>query len=560
MRKASIRILAFLLCGVLLCGCGAGQKAQPTPAPTAVPTVTPVPTASVPRTEAEQRAFIERSRNVWLPQDLQYETWYYAITDLDHNGRLEVITASTQGSGVYTWVNVWEMNESCTALQECPDNTEEGEAWPEIIKESLTSYRDPVSGRWSYVCENLSRDGAAHYYTAQQSFSLDRGQIELKVLASMEEMYTDENNSTRKYFDADGFSSTEQDYNSAVQRAFQGQEQGSVSLSWTQLEPQSAPQPQITPAPQPQYTQQPQPVQQPQFTQQPQVGGPVTITKNPTSESLAAGGKTWFIAHASNASSLTWLLTSPQGQTYTLSQAMQANPGLMLQELPDDTLGVSNVPASVDGWSVQARFDGPGGTAVTAPAMIYVDDTVTAYGAVISSYYRAYTSGNTNSEYAFNNNISEFISYSRHVGYVLQDLNGDGVEELIIAGMLDDQYTDLVLFDLYTLENGQPVQLACSRARNRFFLRSDGSILNEGSNGAGNSIFVVDRIYGSALVPVESAMTWFEGKETDGYYHQTDGYNYEPRDYDEYLSEEQFMQLITYWESSIVFPELTQIA
>jgi len=560
MRKESIRTLAFLLCCVLLCGCGAGQKAQPTPAATVIPTATPAPTASVPMTEAEQRAFIERSRDVWLPQDLQYETWYYAITDLDHNGRLEVITASTQGSGVYTWVKVWEMNESCTALQQCPDNLQEGDAWPEIIKESLTSYRDPVSGRWSYVCENLARDGAAHYYTAQQSFSLDRGQLELKVLASMEEMYTDENNSTRKYFDADGFSSTEQDYNSAVQRAFQGQEQGSVSLSWTQLEPQSAPQPQITPAPQPQYTQQPQPVQQPQFTQQPQVGGPVTITKNPTSESLAAGGKTWFIAHASNASSLTWLLTSPQGQTYTLSQAMQANPGLMLQELPDDTLGVSNVPASVDGWSVQARFDGPGGTAVTAPAMIYVDDTVTAYGAVISSYYRAYTGGNTNSEYAFNNNISEFISYSRHVGYVLQDLNGDGVEELIIAGMLDDQYTDLVLFDLYTLENGQPVQLACSRARNRFFLRSDGSILNEGSNGAGNSIFVVDRIYGSALVPVESAMTWFEGKETDGYYHQTDGYNYEPRDYDEYLSEEQFMQLITYWESSIVFPELTQIA
>ena len=130
----------------------------------------------------------------------------------------------------------------------------------------------------------------------------------------------------------------------------------------------------------------------------------------------------------------------------------------------------------------------------------------------------------------------------------------------MIAGILDDSYTELVLFDLYNLENGQPVQLATSRARSRYFLRSDGSVLNEGSNGAGNSIFVVNRLTGSALTPVESAFTWYTGEPTDGCYHQTDGYHYEPRSFDEYLSEQQFTQLITGWESSITFPQLTQIA
>ena len=340
------------------------------------------------------------------------------------------------------------------------------------------------------------------------------------------------------------------DYSNMEKNSFQGQEQGTLTLSWTQMEAQPA-QPMVTP----------QSNAQPQFTAQPQANGPVTITKNPTSESLTVGGKAWFIAHADNATSLTWLLTSPQGQSYTVEQAMAANPGLQIQVLPEDTLGVSNVPVSVDGWSVQARFDGPGGSAVTAPAMIYVDDTLTAYGSVISAYYRAYTTGNTTSEYAFNNNLSEFISYAPHVGYALQDINGDGVQELIIAGINDETYTEIVIFDLYTLENGQPVQLACTRARSRYFLRSDGSILNEGSNGAGNSIFVINRLYGSTLTPVESAMTWYEGSERDGCYHQTDGYNYEPRDYDEYLTEQQFTQLITGWESSVVVPHFVgQIA
>ena len=536
----------LLLCGLLLTACGRQAKSEtvnlPAPSQTPAPVVTAVPPTPAPMSEADQRSLIERNSAVWMP-DTRYETWYYTTTDLDRNGRLEVLTASPQGSGLYTYVNCWEVNESFTGLVLCPDNTREGEAWPDIIKDSVTCYRDPASGVYTCFCEDLLRDGMAHYWTGLDSFSLQNGQLRLRTLASKDEVYTDQNSSTVRYFDENGAEVTEATYNSTEQRFFAGQEKGTLTLSWTQL------------------AQQPAPTQETAAIAQPQTVSTVTITKNPTSETLAAGGKTWFIAHADNAERLIWILTSPTGQSYDLSQAMAANPGLQLQELPDDTLAVSNVPASVNGWSVQARFDGPGGSVVTAPAMIYVQDAATVYGAVISNYYRAYTSGNRTSEYAFNNGLSEYISAAPHVGYDLLDLNGDGIQELVIAGINDSEYTEIVIFDLYTLENGQPVQLATSRARSRYFLRSDGSILNEGSNGAGNSIFVVNRLYGSTLTPVESAFTWFEGKETDGCYHQTDGYHYEPRSYDEYLSEQQFTQLITGWESSIIVPHFVgQIA
>ncbi len=557
MKHAFLKLIPILLLCMMLCACSAkpAETVQmPAPTPTTdvyASTPTPAPTPA-PMPESDQRALIERSRPVWEP-DLEYETWFFAVTDLDANGRLEAVTASLQGTGLYTWVNVWEVNENYTGLTLCQDNTGEGEAWPDIIKDTLTYYRDPASGRQTYVCEDYMRDGAAHYWTGLDSFCLENGRIDVKILASKDEVYNEQGTSTIRYFDANGAETSGDAWNNAEQTAFAGQEQRTLSLSWTQLEKQAQPTPQPMVTAPPQYT-------QPQVTAQPQVGGPVTITKNPTGESLTAGGKTWFIAHADNATSLTWILTSPQGQNFTVEQAMAANPGLQIQVLPEDTLGVSNVPASVDGWSVQARFDGPGGSAVTAPAVIHVDDTVTAYGSVISAYYRAYTTGNTTAEYAFSNGLSEYIASAPHVGYALQDINGDGVQELIIAGINDSTYTEIVVFDLYTLENGQPVQLACTSARSRWFLRSDGSVLNEGSNGAGNSIFVVNRLYGSSLTPIESAMTWVEGGERDGYYHQTDGYNYEPRDYDEYITEQQFTQLITYWESSVVVPQLTQIA
>ena len=209
MRHSFFKLIPALFLSVLvLCACSA-KPSQPvqTPAPTPTTdiyasTPTPAPTPA-PMPESDQRALIERSRNVWEP-DLEYETWFSAITDLDHNGRLELLLASLQGSGLYTWVNVWEVNENYSGLTLCPDNTGEGEAWPDIIKETLTAYRDPASGRYTYYCEDYMRDGAAHYWTGLDSFSLENGRIDVKTLASKDERYNEQGASVIHYYDADG--------------------------------------------------------------------------------------------------------------------------------------------------------------------------------------------------------------------------------------------------------------------------------------------------------------------------------------------------------------------
>ena len=94
--------------------------------------------------------------------------------------------------------------------------------------------------------------------------------------------------------------------------------------------------------------------------------GPVpVITKNPTSEAIAIGGKTWFIAHADHATSMTWGLVDANGNIYSLADAMAMHPGLRLEALEGDTIAVSNVPLSVNGWGVQATFYGQGGAVST---------------------------------------------------------------------------------------------------------------------------------------------------------------------------------------------------
>ena len=144
------------------------------------------------------------------------------------------------------------------------------------------------------------------------------------------------------------------------------------------------------------------------------------ITKNPTSEAIAIGGKTWFIAHADNANTMTWELVDANGNIYSLADAMAIHPGLKLEALEGDTIAVSNVPLSLNGWGVQATFYGQSGAVSTSPAYIYVGDFLNYYGSVIDKYrYAASLRANFSSQMADELSISECVPYSEKLGYAL---------------------------------------------------------------------------------------------------------------------------------------------
>ena len=165
------------------------------------------------------------------------------------------------------------------------------------------------------------------------------------------------------------------------------------------------------------------------------------ITKNPTSESLSIGGTTWFIAHAQNANRLVWQGVSPSGLVYTTSEMLTLHPGLRLETQANDTLAVKNVPASLNGWGFQARFEGTGGVAVSTAAYIYVGDFVAAYQSVLSAYRSAYQVGGHTAQYAASYGLSQMITHSSHIGYAFKDLDIEDlhVDKLNNFGIVYDQ-------------------------------------------------------------------------------------------------------------------------
>ncbi len=98
----------------------------------------------------------------------------------------------------------------------------------------------------------------------------------------------------------------------------------------------------------------------------------VRVTKSPTSESVPYGGSCAFIAHAANATSVTWYIANADASVICAAyDAPSSVSGLYVSGANDDTLYLSGIPSWWNGCQVQACFTGEGGPVYTEVARIW---------------------------------------------------------------------------------------------------------------------------------------------------------------------------------------------
>ena len=569
-----VRLVALLLCmalmTALLPGCAvsgaAGRELAaaalgPAAISIAIGSAPPAASQTVtmplsPLSTAQQTQLIERYRTQWAFSGSEASNWSYAYTDLNRNGRMEVLAVATQGTSSYTSVKCFEVNPSFTGLTECWVQSET-EGWPEITIPSLPCYYDSRTGVCYYVCEDMTKLSATEYNYALRVFWFFDGALQLNTLASRSVVYGQNRQPSATYRDWAGNSLSESEYVTYADRYYAALTKSTLVLSWQpggyssgQTNPTAAPI--ATPIPTPRPTAAPTPAAT--------VGAKVVITKNPTSESLAIGGTTWFIAHASNARAVTWQAVSPDGRIYTAAEAISLHPGLALSGVNDDTLTIKNVPLSLNGWGFQARFDGDGNSAVSTAAYLAIGDFVTYYQSVLNAYRAAYQIGGHTAEYARQNGLSELITHSAHIGYAFKDLNKDGTPELFIGGVNADAFARLIVYDAYTLVNGVPVRLAVSTENDRFYLRTDSRFLNGGSEGSKYEHYFLFRFTGDHLESVEGYMVYKVKSDQDGCYYQKGAYSREPREGDKKVSRKTMDSKVQGYESAVFSLLMTQLA
>ena len=100
--------------------------------------------------------------------------------------------------------------------------------------------------------------------------------------------------------------------------------------------------------------------------------GNVYVTKSPYSESVPVGGSCVFIASAANATSVKWYVANWDASVIlNLADAPYYFSGLTVAGLGTGYVTLMNVPYSMNGWRIQACFEGNGGPVYSDYCYIY---------------------------------------------------------------------------------------------------------------------------------------------------------------------------------------------
>ena len=181
---------------------------------------------------SEQISVFVNNQSIWQ-QNSEFELWQYTLTDLDFNGRLELIAATCNGTGLFTTAYIYEISEDLSSIAKCEDGLSESEDFTDLLVSTTNYFFDEDSKSFCYLFTNVTRNGASENYESQDAISLTQGKISITKIAGIHSVYDELGMSSQTYADSKGKEITEEQYYSAVNTVYPHMSQLSTcSFNW----------------------------------------------------------------------------------------------------------------------------------------------------------------------------------------------------------------------------------------------------------------------------------------------------------------------------------------
>ena len=240
LKKITALSACALFCTAALAGCGSGSHSIPSSAPEESG-ADPIPSSALEEGSADplsvenQLSLLVSQKSLWGHLDEDYsDSLSYAVTDLDHNGRLEVISASVSGTGLYTTAKFYEVNSTGDALDACTYDITEYESGADLsFSDTLPCYYDADGDTYYYIFTDIIRNGAAEHFNSLTAISLKNGAVTSQTLGAQQTTYSDEQSEpTIIYRQSDGSEISEEEFNTLADNAFSGAEKKQAAIGW----------------------------------------------------------------------------------------------------------------------------------------------------------------------------------------------------------------------------------------------------------------------------------------------------------------------------------------
>ena len=347
------RILSVALAVLLLMSVCAGALAAP---------------VQLSAADADNQISFIYSKLSTMKQSEAKKAWNYAITDLDHNGQLELLAASEHDKDHSTTLMVWEVNKNVDTMVKCVVQVEEDESFPDIMAESADTFYDDKTDAWHYLFFDNIVLSDREAYSVKCSVTMKNRTLSYEQYALMH-VVADGGSQTVTYMDTTGKDITEDAFNASGVSAFPQQNRSSTNFDWFAYDEVSLTRLADSYAI---FTGEKQPTK-PAPAQKQSSAQFLMITKNPTNEYHNVGETAWFVAGANNWDSLSWTFVGPNGIEDSPENFL-AGSGSGINGASGTTLSISNLEAWMDGWGVYCTFRYRGQTARTGTAWLSVND------------------------------------------------------------------------------------------------------------------------------------------------------------------------------------------
>lgn len=204
-------------------------------------------------------------------------------------------------------------------------------------------------------------------------------------------------------------------------------------------------------------------------------------------------------------SDVRWLENDPV--SYRQYKALQSDSqGVLTRFLKDNGIHINEVCPASSVFSPPARGDAASTTGYAA------------YDALLAEISDLRRSGASEAQADFSHDLLSANDYYQTPGWLLRDLDGDGIPELLLGADWGDGHT--VIFNIYCLDGAKAVRVVDGWSRSRWYLCTDGSLAHEGSDGASEGTYSYYRYENGALRHLETLISldgWLYSDTTDHY-------------------------------------------
>ena len=195
-------------------------------------------------------------------------------------------------------------------------------------------------------------------------------------------------------------------------------------------------------------------------------------------------------------SDVQFLLNDPVSQRQY--EALQSDSqGVLTRFLKDNGIHINDMCPASSVFSPPARGDAASATGYAA------------YNALLAEISDLRRSGASEAQTDFSHDLLSANDYYQTPGWLLRDLDGDGIPELLLGADWGDGHS--VIFNIYRLDGAKAVRVVDGWNRSRWYLCTDGSLANEGSSSAFESSYSYYRYTSGELQHLETLLYLDDG-------------------------------------------------